>query len=154
MTPDARRNIAMRHFAIVLLIVAIDFIGARPAVSHHNRASYFDMDTVIEHKNVTAVAFNVVNPHSQLVFMVNDDQGNEVEWTAGVLSASHLRRAGISADLISPGDRLTVTGSPGRGESNVMWLYTVVLPNGDVADLFDAIRSGADPIRSGTDGNP
>jgi len=154
MTAGERRNYAMRHFGIVLLIVLIGFIGARPAVSHHNSASYFDMDTVIEHKDVTAVTFSVVNPHSQLVFVVTDDQGNEVEWTAGALSASHLRRAGVPADLIRPGDRLTVTGSPGRGESNVMWLYTVVLPNGDVADLFDAIRSGDDPITSGAGGNP
>jgi hypothetical protein len=132
----------MKHIGIGLLTVTVIFLGATPAVSHHNRASYFDMDAIIEHKNVTAVAFNVVNPHSQLVFMVTDDQGNEEEWTAGILGASHLRRAGITPDLISPGDNLSIVGSPSRGEKNTMWLYTVVLANGDVADLFNAIRSG------------
>ena len=117
------------------------------ALSHHSRDIYFDMDAVIELTNVTAVAFKVVNPHSQLTFVAEDDQGNEVEWTAGVMSASHLRRAGVTPNLIRPGDRLSVTGAPSRTDSNVMWLYTVVLPNGDVADLFDAIRSGTDVIR-------
>ena len=140
----------MRHTGIFLLVVILSLLGTRAALSHHNRESYFDMGTVITLENVTAVTFKVVNPHSQLIFLSTDDRGNEVQWSAGALSASHLRRAGIPADLISPGDKLTVTGSPSRGESNGMWLYTVVLPNGDIADLFDAIRSGTDPITSGS----
>ena len=48
-------------------------------------------------------------------------------------------------------DPADVKLTPSRGEENVMWLYTVVLPNGDVADLFNAIRSGADPITSAAD---
>jgi hypothetical protein len=139
----------MRQFGITLLITILSLLGARPAVSHHSREAYFDMDTLIEFSNVTAVTFKVVNPHSQLVFLVTDDQGNQVEWTAGAMSASHLRRAGVSTDLIRPGDQLTVTGSPSRSDSNVMWLYTVVLPNGDVADLFEAITSGTDVVRPG-----
>ncbi len=104
------------------------------------------MDTTIELRDVTAVSFKVVNPHSQLVFAAADEQGNRVEWTAGAMSASHLRRARVPADLIRPGDTLTVTGSPSLDKSNVMWLHTVILPNGDVADLFDAIRTGNDVI--------
>jgi len=53
----------------------------------------------------------------------------------------------VTPNLIRPGDTLTVTGAPSRTDGNVIWLYTVVLPNGDVADLFDAIRSGTDVIR-------
>ena len=136
----------MRHPGIVVLTVTLGLLGARAAVSHHSRDVYFDMDRVIEIGNVTAVAFRVVNPHSQLVFLATDDQGNEVEWTAGIHSANHLRRAGITPDLISPGDKLTVTGSPSLREPNVMWLYTVVLPNGDVADLFGATRTGVGVI--------
>ena len=70
------------------------------------------MDTTIELRDVTAVSFKVVNSHSQLVFLATDEQGNQMEWTAGVMSASHLRRARVPADLIRPGDTLTVTGSP------------------------------------------
>ena len=132
----------MKQLGILLLVTIVSLIGAHPALSHHSREAYFDMDTMIEISNVTAVSFKVVNPHSQLVFLAEDEQGNEVEWTAGILGASHLRRAGISPALIKPGDKLTVTGSPGRDRPNVMWLYTVVLANGDVADLFGAIRTG------------
>jgi len=138
----------MRHLSIVLLAACLNLLGAVTATAHHNRESYFDMDATIELKDVTAVSFKVVNPHSQLVFLVTDEQGKQAEWKAGILSANHLRRAGVPFDLIHPGDKLTVTGSPSRGDENVMWLYTVVLPNGDVADLFNAIRSGANPVTS------
>ena len=145
----------MRHPGIFLLVFILSQLSARVALAHHSREAYFDMDTVMTIENVTAVEFKVVNPHSQLVFSVTDDQGNEAEWSAGALSASHLRRAGVPADLIKPGDTLTVTGSPSRGESNGMWLYTIILPNGDKADLFDAIRAGTDPITpAGAAGNP
>jgi hypothetical protein len=145
----------MKHAGIFLLIVVLCSLGARAALSHHSREAYFDMDIVMTIEDVTAVEFKVANPHSQLVFSVADEQGNEEEWSAGALSASHLRRAGVPADLIKPGDKLTVTGSPSRGESNGMWLYTVILPNGDTADLFDAIRAGTDPITpADATGNP
>ena len=138
----------MRKSSFVAGVAVLALLYLSPATSHHSREAYFHMDRVIELTDVTAVSFKIVNPHSQLVFTAEDDEGNEVEWTAGVMSASHLRRAGVTPDLINPGDKLTVTGSPSRKDSNVMWLYTVVLPNGDVADLFDAIRSGTDVITS------
>ena len=136
----------MKHTGIFLLILILSLLSARDALSHHSREAYFEMDIVMTIENVTAISYRAANPHSQLVFSVTDNRGNEEEWSAGALSASHLRRAGLPADLIKPGDKLTVTGSPSRGESNGMWLYTVILPNGDTADLFDAIRAGTDPI--------
>lgn len=145
----------MTRPVVVVCAIASGLLGTLPALSHHSRAAYFDMDTTIELTDVTAVSFKVVNPHSQLVFLATDEQGNQMEWTAGVMSASHLRRARVPADLIRPGDTLTVTGSPSLDKPNVMWLYTVILPNGDVADLFDAIVAGTDVITPAVDaGNP
>jgi hypothetical protein len=145
----------MRNTTGLLLLFALASMATRTALSHHSREAYFEMDIVMTLEDVTAISYRAANPHSQLVFSVTDEQGNEVEWSAGALSASHLRRAGLPADLIKPGDKLTVTGSPSRGESNGMWLYYVILPNGDKADLFDAIRAGTDPITpAGAAGNP
>ena len=136
----------MKRIGIFLRFLMLSSLTLNVAFAHHNRESYFDMDTIITFEEVIAVSFKVVNPHSELRFLVTDDQGNEKEWSAGALSASHLRRAGLPANLIRPGDKLTVTGSPSRTTSNGMWLYTVILPNGDTADLFSAIYAGTDPI--------
>ena len=128
------------------LAVIFGLFVAGVAFSHHSREAYFHMDTILTLEDVTAVEFRVVNPHSQLIFTMPDEDGNEAEWNGGILSASHLRRAGVRPDLISPGDKLTLTASPARGDSNGFWIYTIVLPNGDTADLFDAIRAGTDVI--------
>ena len=144
----------MRHNSISLLLLLLSLLVARAAFSHHSREAYFYMDTVITLEDVTAVSFRVVNPHSQLLFRTTDADGNETEWNGGILSASHLRRAGVRPDLIKPGDKLAVTGSPARGESNGLWIYTIELPNGDVADLFDAIRAGTDPVISAAAATP
>jgi hypothetical protein len=145
----------MRHAKIFLSIVVLSLIGANAALSHHSREAYFHMDTVITLEDATAVSFRVVNPHSQLLFTTVDENGNEKEWNGGILSASHLRRAGVPPDLIKPGDKLTLTVSPARGDSNGAWIYSIVLPNGDTADLFDAIRAGTNPIiPSGSGSSP
>jgi hypothetical protein len=124
----------------------LGLLSAHAALAHHSREAYFHMDTILTLEDVTAVEFRVVNPHSQLVFTMADENGNEVEWEGGILSASHLRRAGVRPDIIQPGDKLTLTASPAKGDRHGVWIYKIVLPNGDTADLFDAIRAGTDPI--------
>ncbi len=146
----------MRHFSIVLVTTVLGLLGTHSAVSHHARGLYYDSDNVVEYEGVTAVAFNIVNPHSQLVFLMEDAEGNEVQWIADAHSASHLRRAGVPLNLISAGDKLTVRGNPSRSGSNAIWLLQMVLPNGDVANFSDAIRGGRTRAitPAGGDGNP
>lgn len=136
----------MRRKGIQISIIVLSLFSASMALPHHSREAYFHMDTVLTLEDVTAVDFKVVNPHSQLIFTMADEDGNDVEWSGGILSASHLRRAGVRPDLIKPGDKLTLTVSPARGDSTGVWIYSIVLPNGDTADLFDAIRAGTNPI--------
>lgn len=136
----------MRRKGIQISIIVLSLFSASMALPHHSREAYFHMDTVLTFEDVTAVEFKVVNPHSQLIFTMADEDGNDVEWSGGILSASHLRRAGVRPDLIKPGDKLTLTVSPARGDSTGVWIYSIVLPNGDTADLFDAIRAGTNPI--------
>ena len=61
----------------IILIALIGF----PATAHHS-STYFDMEAEVVHENVTVVDFQVANPHGLLVYLVTDDEGNEVEWNA------------------------------------------------------------------------
>jgi hypothetical protein len=144
----------MKHIATTLLVMIVSLLGVHPAASHHSRDAYFDMETTLDFIDVTAVSFKLVNPHSQLVFMAIDEQGNEVEWTAAIHGASNLRRAGIRESLISPGDKLTINGSPSRSDRKVLWLYNIVLANGDFADFsFAAIIAGEGMITPASEVN-
>lgn len=113
-----------------------------PTMAHHS-ASYFDMETQIVHENVTVVEFRVANPHGELIYIVTDDGGNEVEWNAELPSANFTRRAGIGGSTLSPGDRVTLIGwpgRPGRTRERLMRLMRAEFPNGDVA-MFTAISA-------------
>ena len=113
-----------------------------PVMAHHS-AAYFDTETEIVHENVTVVEFRVANPHGELIYVVTDDNGNEVEWNAELPSANFTRRVGIGGSILSPGDRVTLIGwpgRPGRTRERLMRLMRAEFPNGDVA-TFTAISA-------------
>ena len=119
-----------------------------PATAHHSGATYFNLDAEVVHENVTVVAYHVVNPHGRLIYLVTDDAGNEVQWSAELPSANNMRRRGLGDDVFKAEDELTVvSGAPGRTEPNFMRLSRAEFANGDVATFTGAsaglTRAGA-----------
>ncbi|MFL2546627.1 MAG: DUF6152 family protein [Candidatus Rariloculaceae bacterium] len=127
---------------ILLTLAGGCLTAALPASGHHSTFNYYDPEVIVEYEDVTAVSFEVMNPHARLVFLVTDDDGNEVEWTATTQSANVLRRMGISADSIRPGDKLTVTASPHREGLNLVLMTEVAWENGDYAVLSIGASGG------------
>jgi len=132
----------MRQRIFLSSLVGLGLLVGLPASSHHSTITYFDPDISVEYKDVTAVSFDVMNPHTRLVFLAPDDEGNEVEWTASTQSANVLRRMGIGPGFINPGDKLTVTASPHRSGSHIVLMTAVAFPNGDYAVLAIGARGG------------
>ena len=125
--------------ALSTIVIALAGV---PAMAHHS-AAYFDMETKVVHENVTVVQFRVANPHGELIYVITDDDGNEVEWNAELPSANFTRRAGIGGSTLSPGDRVTLIGwpgRPGRTRERLLRLMRIEFPNGDVA-TFTAISA-------------
>ena len=107
-----------------------------PAAAHHSGVAYFDLDTKVEHTDVTVVSYALVNPHGRLVYTFTADDGTEIQWSGEMPSANNARRRGLGGELFKPGDRLrSVTGSPALSGSNFMRLERVVFDNGDVAQI-------------------
>lgn len=79
-----------------------------PAFAHHSFAgTYFeDQDASIEG---TVTEFNYRSPHS---FLMVDVAG--VQWSVEWSSVERLKRAGVLRDTLKPGDRVVITGHPGR----------------------------------------
>ena len=132
----------MRQRSLLSALVGLALLVGVPASAHHSTFTYFDPEVTAEYKDVTVVSFEVMNPHTRLVFLATDEEGNEAEWTAATQSANVLRRMGISADSISPGDKVTVTASPHRDGLKLLLMTRVVFPNGDYAVLSIGPGSG------------
>ncbi len=126
----------MRKLPALSTLALLGLLVAVPVVAHHSGVAYFDLDSTVEHTNVTVVAYDLVNPHGRLVYTFTDADGKEVQWAGELPSANNARRRGLGGELFKPGDKLvSVTGSPSRSGSNFMRLERVVFDNGDIANI-------------------
>ena len=103
---------------------------AAPAFGHHSFAM-FDAATTVEYQ-ATVKEFQWTNPHSWLQVMVEDEQGEAVEWSLEMGSPGGLARNGWRPRTVVPGDEITVSLHPLKDGSPGGQLLTVVLPNGEV----------------------
>ena len=87
-------------------------LGTAPALSHHS-AAMFEPEKVISLEG-TVKDFEYTNPHSWLYVTVRDDQGVETLWGFEAEGPSALMRAGIKANALRPGDKVTVRTRPLR----------------------------------------
>ncbi|MEJ8566386.1 DUF6152 family protein [Elongatibacter sediminis] len=97
--------------------------------AHHNAASHYVMDQVVSVTG-TVAEFRLINPHVRIYFTVETDDGSTEKWLAEGNAAGVLKRRGWTQDMLSPGDRITVTGRPARDGGNKVDWETIVLEDG------------------------
>jgi len=80
------------------------------------------------------------NPHSFMRVEVADDKGEKHIWVIEGAAPQQLTESGLSQSTLRPGDRVIVTGIPGRiAEDRKMLLHTIERP----ADGFKWVGPGA-----------
>jgi DNA/RNA endonuclease YhcR with UshA esterase domain len=100
-----------------LALVVLAMAAAMPTQAHHSfPATYFvDQKITIEG---TVVQFLFRNPHSFVHVLAPDKDGTmqrwAVEWGAGGALASD----NVKNDTIKPGDKVVITGQPGRNPAD------------------------------------
>jgi hypothetical protein len=105
-----RRTIVAR----ALLALAIGTLAAGiPVTAHHAfSASYLESQSVSVEGVV--LEFQYRNPHAILLVKADDADGRTQSYAAEWDAAVRLAGRGITKDVFKPGDRVIVTGSPGR----------------------------------------
>jgi hypothetical protein len=115
------------RLAVVMLAAAAVAWGASLAAHHSVGGVYRDDERVtIEGELVTLV---YRNPHSYLHVLAPDRQKHQRVWAIETASGLQLRHTLAAASLV-PGDRVIVTGAPGRDAAT--WriqLRTLVRPS-------------------------
>lgn len=94
-----------------LVLAAVVALAVPMGAHHFFSTDYFEGQRATIEGEV--VRFEYRNPHSELVVAVRTGDGVEqwrVEWDA----ALHLSRTGVAADTLAPGQRVVISGSPGR----------------------------------------
>ena len=114
--------------AAVTAVVAFVF-GNTVAFAHHGGSMYDREDGSIL-DDAIVVDFLFVNPHARLLFSWTDGDGTLAEWEGELSGSNELVRSGIYADLVEPGDRITVKGFRHRSVPRNLRLSSIVLPDG------------------------
>ncbi len=104
---------------LLVLIVAL-WSGTAPA--HHSFASIYDTG-----KSVTVTGsvreFQFVHPHPFLVVEVRGKSGERQTWRAEMDNRFELEQIGITGNTFRPGDEVVVSGSPGRSQSSILYMW-------------------------------
>lgn len=97
--------------------------------AHHNTAK-FDFRTYGVIEGVIRLA-DFRNPHSLIVLEVTSDTGQVVEHEIDGHSLNIIRRSGLQAGMVEPGDRVTLYFAPSRSDDD-MFMRALRLSDGTV----------------------
>ena len=112
---------------ILMAFGAALFVTAAANAHHSFPAYYFEDQTITIEGEVAE--FDYRAPHAWVHVLVGDANGQIQRFSAEWANPQRLMRDGITRDSLKPGDRVVVTGSPGRTASErKMHLKRVVRP--------------------------
>jgi hypothetical protein len=117
----------MKHTVLGLAAIAVA-VSAAPALAHHS-FSMFDAATA---KTVegTVKEFQWTNPHSWLLMMVPNAEGQGEQWAIEMGGPQGLARQGWAPKTLRPGMKVKTVIHPLRDGSNGGQFMAVTLPDG------------------------
>ena len=105
----------MTRVALIPVIAALGMCAAQTtAFAHHSYPAFFDMCARVTVEGVVDT-IEWKDPHTWITMKTDDGTIYRSELT----SARGLERGGFKPDTLTPGDRITVTGSPMRDPAQI-----------------------------------
>src|SRR5215471_2587219 len=120
----------LRSSSIGLLAAAVLAIPALPVRAHHSNSAY-QVDKIITLTG-TVKEWRWMNPHTWLYLIVKDANGKDQEWAIEGRPPGILGRAGWSATILKPGDKVTVHASPAKNGGPTGIIARVTMADGTV----------------------
>ena len=106
----------MKAKALAFAVAAIAMSGLTAHAHHSFTATYDERETIqIEG---TLVQFMFRNPHAWVHVMAPDENGEMQRWGVEWGGAGQLSGQGVTRDSLRPGDRVIITGNPGRNPAD------------------------------------
>jgi hypothetical protein len=110
-----------------LLVLLATIAAGVPLYAHHSFAAYYFEDQSMTITGELA-QFDYKSPHAWVHVNVRDNAGQVRRYSAEWANPNRLGREGITRDTLRPGDRLVVSGSPGRDDEYKMHLKGIERP--------------------------
>ena len=110
------------------------------AEAHHSIAGMYDQSRRVTFDG-TIAQFQFVNPHPFVMIDVKDSNGIAQSWKAELDNRWELADVGITPTTFKAGERVVVTGSPGRSQALLLYVWRLERP----ADGFLYEQVGTSP---------
>jgi len=122
--------------------------------AHHAAQVTYHTDQIIEVEGeITSLVWR--NPHIRFTMNVPDAQGRTVLWNVESIPVTRLTRVGVSADLVSVGQTVTVAGFPSRRSTTDVYAINLLLADGREVLLDTPVaRWTDDTVGTGEDQTP
>lgn len=117
--------------------------------AHHSIAAVYDNSQRVTIEGVVT-RFQFINPHPLVVVEVKDADGKGLQWTLEMDNRWELVEIGVDNLTLKPGDRIVVTGSPGRTQPRSLYIRRLERP----ADGFSYQQIGQRPSIGSTTSQP
>jgi hypothetical protein len=119
----------MKRTLLALIVTAGAMICGGQAYAHHSfAATYFEDKMQKVDGKVTQFLFR--NPHSFVQVDAPDEKGVMQHWYIEWGASGQLGRAGVTKDTLKIGDRVIVTGNPGRtAEDHRLRMVNITRPS-------------------------
>ena len=124
----------------ILLVAAAIVISVMAAYAHHSIAGVYDTNRQVTIDGIVA-QFHFVNPHPFVTVDVKDSNGSALQWRLEMDNLSELSEIGVTSGTLKPGDRVVVSGSPGRTQSQSLYIRKLDRP----VDGFRYEQVGSSP---------
>ena len=99
------------------------------ALAHHSGAAEFDSNKKID-LNGVVTKVEWTNPHAHFYIDVTDSSGKVANWNLELASPNVLIRNGWKRNSVKEGDKVSVTGSRAKDNSNLGTANTITFPDG------------------------
>ena len=117
-----------RVFVVSCGAVALLTWGAGSTFAHHSVAATYLVGKSVRIEG-TLKEFLWRNPHSFMRVEAPDDKGQPFIWVIEGAAPQQFTESGLSQSTLRPGDRVIVTGIPGRiADDHRMLLHTIERP--------------------------
>ena len=100
---------------------ALVAVWASLAGAHHSFVAVYDSARNVSLEGVVT-EFLFVHPHPFLVIRVTPADGTSESWRAEMDNRFELADIGVTAQTFRPGDRVRISGIPGRKEPHILYL--------------------------------
>jgi Family of unknown function (DUF6152) len=103
----------MKTKAAILAIAAGALMTGVSAYAHHSFTATYDENSEITIEG-TLVQFMFRNPHAWVHVMAPDENGDMQRWGVEWGGAGQLSGQGVTRESLKAGDKVVITGNPGR----------------------------------------